>query len=462
MKIPFGEQAYATRSLNASAQELINLYPELNPAHAKDRIITYPTPGNNLFVGVGSGPIRGMMEFNGDMYAVSGTEFYKITSGAVTTLLGTVAGTSRVGMARNDLEIIIVNGSQGYTYSDSAGFAQITDPDFIQANVVGYLSKRFILPQIDSNQFNISAAFDGTNYDGLNFERVTTNPEKIVSLLTDHSEAWFFSEKSINIWVYNQQEADFPFSEVQGASIEKGCGAIHSPFKLDNTVYWFGHDQSIYSANGYQPVRISTHAIDKEIRSYETTSDCFTYGYQEEGHSFIVFTFPSGNATWVYDASIGDPYKAWHQRRTGLTGRHRANAYAFAFNNHYIGDYQSGRIYETNLDIHTDDTNTIFRTATTPVIHGDRARVFMDRLEIDIESGVGLTTGQGSNPQAMLTYSDDGGRTWSNEKWGDLGKIGEYSTRLKFHQLGSFYQRIFKLRISDPVRTVIIDAQAMV
>lgn len=461
MKIPFGEQAYAARSLNANAQELINLFPEINPPSSKDGIVTYPTPGFALFVEVGTGPIRGMLEFNGDLYAVSGTAFFKIDPFGTTTNLGTLAGTSRVSMARNDLEIIIVNGEQGYTYSVANGYAQITDTDFIKADVVGYLSKRFILPVKNTNQFNISNAFDGTAYGALDFSVVITNPENIVSILTDHAECWLFAEKSINIWIYNNQEVDFPFSEIQGATVEKGCGAIHSPVKLDNTVYWLGDDLSIYSADGYRPLRISTHAIDKEIRSYSAAADAFGYSYHEEGHPFYVITFPSGDATWVFDASMRDPTQAWHQRRSGLTGRHRANAYAKAFDRHFIGDYQSGMIYESSLDYYSDNGNIIFRTATTPTIHADRNRVFMDRLEIDIESGEGLTTGQGSDPQAMLTYSDDGGRTWSNEKFASMGKLGEYRKRLKFHNLGSFYQRIFKLRISDPIRTVIIDANAI-
>jgi len=455
MKIPFGEQAYATRSLNA-------FFAEVNPPSSKDNIITYPTPGYLLFVEIGTGPIRGMIELNGDLYAVSGQAFFKIDISGASTNLGTVAGARRVSMSRNDLEIIMVNGAQGYTYSAANGFAQITDPDFIRASTVGYLSRRFILPRDGTNQFNISDAFDGTAYDPLNFSVTITNPENIVAILTDHAEAWFFGEKSINIWIYNQQEVDFPFTEMQGANIEKGCGAIYTPVKLDNTVYWLGDDQSIYAADGYRPLRISTHAIDQAIRHYSATDDAFAYGYHEDGHPFYVITFPSGDATWVFDASQRDPNQAWHARQSGQGGRHVANAYAKAFNKHFIGDYRNGKIYETSLSHYTDDGATIYRTAMTPAIHSERKRVFMDRLEIDIESGEGLTTGQGSDPQAMLTYSDDGGQTWSTERTASIGKIGEYRKRLKFHNLGTFYQRIFKLRISDPIRSIIIDANAKV
>jgi len=461
MKISFGEQAYAARSLGANAQELINLFPEANPPHSKDTIITYPTPGTKIFIEIGTGPIRGMIEFNGKLYAVSGEEFYQIDSGGLSSLLGTVKGTARVSMARNDLEIMVVNGKEGYTYSVANGFAQIVDNDFVAADTVAFQSKRFIVPRKGTNQFYISNAFDGNTWDGLNFEVADTNPENILAIVADHAEIWVFQEKTITVWQYNQQEANFPFAEYQSRTAEKGLGAIHSAITFQNHVFWLGDDLILYGAMGWQPNRISTHAIEKEIAGYPQTDDCFAYGYIEEGHSFVVFVFPSGDATWVYDMTVANPHNAWHQRQTGLSGRHIANAHAVAFNQHFIGDYRNGAIHILSLDLYTDNNQTIFRTATTPVIHQDRKRIFMDRLEIDIESGVGLTTGQGENPQAMLTYSDDGGRTWSKEKFASMGKIGEYTTRLKFHNLGSFYQRIFKLRISDPVRTVILDGNGL-
>jgi hypothetical protein len=39
-----------------------------------------------------------------------------------------------------------------------------------------------------------------------------------------------------------------------------------------------------------------------------------------------------------------------------------------------------------------------------------------NRLFIDMQAGVGLDgTGTGTDPQVMLQYSDDGGRSYNNE-----------------------------------------------
>ena len=109
-----------------------------------------------------------------------------------------------------------------------------------------------------------------------------------------------------------------------------------------------------------------------------------------------------------------------------------------------------------------DDSEPIVREAISPPIHAMRNNVSMVSFELDMESGIGLPYGQGSDPQAMLSWSDDGGKTWSNEHWASIGKIGEYLTRVKWNRLGMFRQRQIKVVISDPVPVVFISAFAEV
>jgi Neuraminidase (sialidase) len=77
-----------------------------------------------------------------------------------------------------------------------------------------------------------------------------------------------------------------------------------------------------------------------------------------------------------------------------------------------------------------------------------------------MEAGAGLTSGQGSDPQIMLDWSDDGGRTWSNELWRSAGKIGEYRHRAIWNRLGRFRRRTLRIRKSDPVKASFLTAFA--
>jgi len=82
----------------------------------------------------------------------------------------------------------------------------------------------------------------------------------------------------------------------------------------------------------------------------------------------------------------------------------------------------------------------------------DEARwLFYRSLQIDMDTGVGLVTGQGSDPQVMLRWSDDGGVTWSNEHWASAGRMGTYTTRVTWHRLGRARDRVFEVVVSDPV-----------
>ncbi len=77
----------------------------------------------------------------------------------------------------------------------------------------------------------------------------------------------------------------------------------------------------------------------------------------------------------------------------------------------------------------------------------------VDALHIDLATGYGTLSGQGSNPKIMLQTSTDGGQTFSNYRELELGVTGNTGTRVTARRLGRFGPRgmVFRLRISDPV-----------
>jgi len=66
-----------------------------------------------------------------------------------------------------------------------------------------------------------------------------------------------------------------------------------------------------------------------------------------------------------------------------------------------------------------------------------------------------------SNPQVMISYSDDGGHTFSSEMWFDLvGEDKNYLTRIVITGLGSAYRRRFKIRCSENINFTLVSASA--
>lgn len=458
--IPFGKQAYQSRALPLSVQRCVNLFPEVQPEDAKERIILHGSPGLSTFATLTGGPVRGLHVFGGTLYAVIGPTFASVSSVGVVTSIGTVSGSDRVSMADNGTQIVIVNGVTGYTYTAAGGLAQITSVNFFPASTVAYSDGYFIFERLETGSWFISGLLDGTAYDSTDYSTTSADPDNAIAVLADHGEIWVFGERSIEGY-WNSGAADFPFTRISGGRIERGCGAKFSTAKLDNSVYWLGDDFVVYKANGYQPQRISTHAIEYAISQYSTKDDAFAYTYTEEGHAFYVLTFPTGNATWVHDASTG----LWHERmfrdpNDNSENRHRSNCYAYCYGKHLVGDYSTGTVWQMSLDTYADGSWPIKRIATSPVLHAQGNRAFMSMLDIDIETGVGLNSGQGSDPQLMLRASDDGGRTWSSERWASIGAMGDYRQRARWSRMGSFYNRVIEVSITDPVKVAILGARA--
>lgn len=461
MKIPFAIQAYQSRTLPLAAQRLVNMFAEKQPEDTKSPAVLYSAHGLKVFGTAGSGAIRGMIVMNSILYIVSGTAFYSMnSSGTATLITGTIAGTGRVSMAENGTQLIIVNGTQEYLYTVAGGLTTISDGDWAgAADTVCFLDNYFLFNDAGTRgRFFWSAAGDGSAYDALDFATAEAAPDDCIAVFADHRQLLLFGEHTVEFWS-NTGDPDGPFTR-QPEVCEKGCGAKFSIAKCDNSVFWLADDLTVRRMDGYTPLRISTHAIEYAIASYATTNDAYAFNYSSEGHDFYALIFPTAAKAWVYDASTG----LWHERETwntvtGAAGRWRVNAFANAYGKNLVGDFNAnGGIYELDLDTYTDNAATMQRIASSPHMHADRQDMFFHSFELDCESGVGLTTGQGSDPQVSLEWSNDGGRTWSNEYWMPLGKIGKYTTRVIWRRLGTGKQRAWRVKVADPVKFNVIEA----
>jgi hypothetical protein len=477
MKTPILGSSYVARSINAADNRMVNLFPEIIPEGGKEPGFLNRAPGLQFQQTIGTGPIRALWahQTNGsDFYVVSGTQFYKVTGLTATpTLLGTVTGTGPVSIADNGTQIFLACNPNGFIYNEVTNvFAQITDPDFPGAATVGYLDGYFVFNEPNSQKIWVTQLLDGTSVDPLDFASAEGSPDGLVAVNIDHREAWLFGTDSIEVW-YDAGLADFPLTRIQGAFNEIGCVAAFSVAKLDNGLFWLGTDARgqgiVYRANGYAGVRVSTHAIEYAIAQYGDISDAVAYTYQQEGHAFYVLTFPAANATWVYDVST----QAWHERAgwdtaTGAFTRHRSNCQCNFGGNTVVGDYENGNIYTLDLDVYADNGGIqkwLRSWRALPTGQNNLKRTAQHSLQLDCESGTGLITGQGSDPEIMLRFSDDGGHTWSNEHLSKMGKIGEYYRRVFWRRLGmtlKLRDRVYEISMTDPVKTAIMGAELLI
>lgn len=470
MQFPLVGGSYRSRSLNLDAQRTINLYPVKGESGtAKAVTALFGTPGKRLLLDLGGlGGSRALYRpTTGDAIAFQGGGVYRVTAGWVATLVGAIDINSSPVSVDDDGEIaVIVTGAKGYTLNLATNvLTEINEAAFYGSDFVYYDKTVFIFNRPGTAQFYLASVKLGVLvFDPLDFATATTNAEAIVRHIVNHEELLLFKETVTELW-RAVPNGDFLFARDTNAAIEKGCQAAHSVVALDSTIYWLGGDADgngiVWKLNGYSPERVSHDGVEFAIQNYPDASDAQGFTYQQEGHTFYVLSFPSANATWAFDVATGE----WHERAyllpsSGRLQRDRAATHMLFGGEHVVGDWENGKLYALDLDYFTDNGDPMPAIRACPHISGvGYNEIKYKRIRIDIERGVGLIAGQGSDPILMLRWSDDGGHTWSQLKNMKMGKIGETNKgRCSLDRLGSGRDRVFEISISDPVKRVILGA----
>lgn len=509
--------SYKLDSVNVDCQRSVNLYPEIiesgfgkggQQAYLKSTpALSYFYRTNNSEI---NGPTRlaycdglGDENFSNRAFFVFGKFVYSYQFqvsnsvsnpssyafryiGSINTTSGPLSAASikRYSGSITYYDTVIVDGENNYlleqSFDSSTGvksdvsintFSALGYTPVLGATSVVWSDGYLIYNKKNTNQFYVSD-LQSPFVSALSFSSAEGDPDSILELAVNRRDVYTFNERSIEVY-QNTGNADFPFERAQGGFIEVGLLAAKSVAKTNDTFFWLGRSKTgqgaVYAMTATTPQRISTPAIEKDISSYVDPTTATAYSYEKDGHIFYVLNF--AEKTWVYDLKT----QLWHERaslKNGILGRHRGDVHCFYpdSNQHLVGDFEKSYLYflDENSDRDYDDQavnnyTEIPRIRTFPHISGSLKNMFFDSLQIDMETGVGRDGSpfplQGVDPKAMLRWSDDGGHTWSNEKWVSVGKIGNYKARAIWRRLGKSRDRVFELRISDSVRVTLIDAE---
>ena len=448
INITGGTAKFKSRAL--STQTMRNFWPRfIDEPLAKSPFIVEAFPGLKVFGSTAGNADRGMLEHQGVLYQVAGEKLFSFDSAGTATELGDIPGSERCILFGMLASVVIVTDGSVFEW-DGATLTVGTDPDFESPNSGAHLNNQALYDG-DSGRFSVSDVGDPLAIDGLNFATAESNADDLIRVFTFDQLAYMFGEKTIETW-WNSGIGAPPFDRIEQGIIQVGLDALHSVASDDDFLYWLGDDNQVYRAQGSTADVISDQALTKVISELVTTSDAIGWTLNLQGTWLYMLTFPIAGLTWVLPRD-GE----WFEWSFGAVGsRSLANSYASAFGKHLFGDFQSGNVYELDFDTFTDNGTTIIRTRDTAPLHGGLVgapgkRIEMNRFELIMEVGVGLLTGQGSDPEIMLSFSDDGANTFGTEMFGKVGKLGEKIFKVEWFVLGSFESRIIRVKTSDPV-----------
>lgn len=496
-KLPLLGQQFTTRNRAVHNNTLINYYCEMitredsaigpQPTPA---VTLYPTPGTALAGSVSSkNQVRGMIFVGGFLWVVIDSGFYKgtqnLTTGAITfgSSLGTLStSTGQVSLCSSGAlssQIFIADGTASKKYYNylTSTFGAVVDAAATVTSQADYQDGYASYVDITTNRFWITDVGDLSNVTGTNFASLTTKCGNAVAIKFFKQYLCAWSIEGVEVWfnagtlTITGAPTTFPWQRVADVYMDKGTLAPFSIVSTDTALFWLSAnlhgDSVIVRAGGtllLTPEIITTPAITSLLDSikpaYATAgkaalSDCQGYCYQAEGHEFIVWTFPIGNLTIVYDNFT----KMWNVWATGTVanftgqstfGRHISNCYCYMNGYHYVGDYATGQIYMLKFNTLTDyNAQTIYREVTSSYLADMQKRISVPRLELDITAA---PAGSGS---ITLYTSKDGGTTFVSQGAMAFDSTTPFTSRTFWTLLGFARDWSFKLVCSSPVSYVI-------
>lgn len=465
--------SYQSASTLADSERLINwmLEPNESPT-APSKFVLLPTPGMTTFASVASSPIRAGISIPDPAgernFFVSGFGFYELLANGTTILRGSITSDANPATISWDGptggHLFITSGGVGYGYTLATNTltANITS---LPATMGAFLSDRFLA--LDATTSTLQAS---------NQLSTTFNPTMVAvrSLAADPWIAMTVSNGLIYLWGQQTGEAwydagafPFPFQWQQGAFWEQGIAAPFSASRTGSPIQWIGQNKQgarvIWQMDGFTPNRVSTHGIEQILASYATVADATSLTYQDRGHLFYVPTFPTGGQTWALDVTLGSA-AGWGERgfwntQTGSWEPWRLSTMWYGFGGLFAGDRKMGTIYRVSPTSYTDvNGQGMRRLRQPPRLSFNQSRVRYNRLQLVMDVGIGLASGQGVDPQIMLRSSRDGGHTYGPERWQSAGQMGAYDTRVFWTRLGASRNRVDQIIVSDPVPVRITEA----
>ncbi len=466
MRVNLFGQTYSQSSLDLNSRKFVNLFPIIdNNNDSKSPVALRHTPGLTLLGTSSNGIGRGFIEFNNRLFGVFGNKFVELVVDSATptltseTTLGTLnTSTGKVYLAKSDTQIGILDGDYYYLYTVAATtFTEVVDTDFVSSSSMIQLDGYFVFSRQDSQVIFHSDLSDASSINPLNFASAESEGDNLVALFSDKGELWAFGEDTVEIWYNAANATGFTFSPRAGAYIDYGCAAKRSLTRFNNTIAWLDSRKYIVMAQGYSSIEISTEPVTSKIQGYTEVSDAIFYSYIDEGHEFLVCVFPSADKTWVYDIKTN----MWHERSSTINGankRHLGEHYIEHSGLHILSSFEDGKIFHLDKNAYLEDTQYIRREAITSHIGNENKYLGVNKLELFAETGIGLQTGNGSDPKIRLQISKDGGHTFGVEQARDLGKIGKYKSRIHWDRLGTSREWTFKFIVTDPVPVTLIDS----
>jgi hypothetical protein len=423
-----------------AAGRLINSYAEplgqtVKASWPTPEVVWRKTPGLTLF-GTSTHPgYRGGILIGGTtLYTAWNEKAARFSSNGVETVLtGTLSGSEKVFWARNNQtvpapDVVCVAPNSGafiVTSSAVAGYS-VTDPDIGQPNSVGFLDGYFIFTY-GSGKMQAS----GLNSTSINTLDYTTEQAKGGGLLRGlpyFGQYYVWGPNHGAVYSNTAQSSGFPFTRsyvIQRGLLGRYAVAGHED-NFGNALIWVADDNSVVMANGSpNPTKISSPDLDRLIEDVVDKNSLEASVYISQGHPKWVLTCD----TFTHEFDIGT--QKWNERASYQVPRWRSILGTSAFGKWIVGDTKGNRLLYVDDDAYNEYLEPLIMVLESGPVVKFPNRTRVARADFNFVVGTGIATGSDPSataPTVGISWSNDGGFTWSNEFIRQIGRQSDPNT----------------------------------
>lgn len=428
-----------------------------------------------------SGDIGGVVGFSTTAKGVS----------AAGSLLGQQV-TTPVSMSDNGNTGVLVDGTpNGWAINlvASASFAKdafgpVIDPTglFVGSRRVDFSDTFLAFAAPGTNEWYVSLS-DQVVFNELVQANKDSTPDPIQTLAFNIRQMWLLGSRNSEVW-YLAGSTPFPYQEWPNIFVPFGIAAPYSLVRADVDLFWISSNAQgrgiAVMTKGYGVEAISTRALEYEWSTYPTVADVVGGTFQQGGHTFVVFHFPTADVSWGYDLAT----KQWHKRtyidQNGVVHREKTAFYASVgqsggYRETIIGqDWQTGALYALDPKFYTDDGMPIVFRRSFPHQVQDLKEVTHVSFVADFETGevdattdvsagspwssafssafglIGTGVGLNAGPVLCMRISRDGGYSFGNYRQKGLVSAGNYRSMMRYRGLGMARDAVYELMWSFP------------
>lgn len=473
MKFDILGGSYENQAKEANSSQTINWYPKISQQEEDaTQISLYLSPGLTSWLELGSQNLRGgyvTENYAGQRaFVVGDNVLYEIyadgNSTARATLTDITVGTKSPVYIQANLsnQLFIADNQAGYVYNLSTNTAtKISDGDYPSSvSSADYVDQYGVI--VSGGSVYLSNVGNFSSWTGTDLYTPSYKAYPTKAIVVNKEQIYNFTTQTIEIFINDGQS---PYSRLPRSTLLVGIVAKDTAIATKDGCFFLGREAQgspkVYFLDlGGNVVPISDHNINWQLNRAQTLANATAFiQVTKFGHLWYYLNCPELPYTFIYDFNT----KYWHWRQSkapytestgeSITSRFRGHRYMYFDNKHLFLDMYTGTVFLEDFDNKTENGIAIHRRRRSQHFRTD------DNNNIEINQGIiECTTGHSNNDYLTLSYSRDGGNTFSTPRPVSLGAMTKFNSRVRLSKLGTARRWVFNLEYSGTGDLVIQQA----